>query len=444
MVLATQNPVDLDYKAMANAGTWLVGRLQTERDKARVLEGLRSAAGGADIGALDAAIGGLQKRQFLLVSAQATSRAVPDALGDVYLRGPLTKDQVSTLMSRRDSPARPPARARPVVARSLALLRRRHLRRRPRRSDDLPVAATGGRRRRRALPRPGRAWATRSARSRRHRLHAFVAARVSLRFDDRSAGIDEQQEYEALYGPLDGGLDLDCERPSTTTTATSGRSPAGARVRAAGRADRADRRSSATRSATSSGGSSTGGRSSLSQQVAEARLAPGRDPGAVRAALRRGGAGGGRRGGGEDQRSSRRSRQSSRRRSRSPSDGSRSSTRRHRCAPGERARRRRGRGARRAARRQAQRPLDRDADRRRRVETRTSAPAAQRRETAEAKAQQSEDELQRARAGDPRRGAARSTQSGRRQAAEVETVSVGLETGDVHVEKLKLVWVPTS
>ena len=48
MVLATQNPVDLDYKAMSNAATWLVGRLQTERDKERVLEGLRSAAGGTD------------------------------------------------------------------------------------------------------------------------------------------------------------------------------------------------------------------------------------------------------------------------------------------------------------------------------------------------------------------------------------------------------------
>ena len=69
MVLATQNPVDLDYKAMSNAGTWLVGRLQTERDKARVLEGLRSAAGDTDVDALDAAVGGLEKRQFLLVSA---------------------------------------------------------------------------------------------------------------------------------------------------------------------------------------------------------------------------------------------------------------------------------------------------------------------------------------------------------------------------------------
>ena len=72
MVLATQNPVDLDYKAMSNAGTWLVGRLQTERDKARVLEGLRSAAGGTDAAALDAAIGGLEKRQFMLVSSKSS------------------------------------------------------------------------------------------------------------------------------------------------------------------------------------------------------------------------------------------------------------------------------------------------------------------------------------------------------------------------------------
>ena len=45
MVLSTQNPVDLDYKAMSNAGTWMIGRLQTERDKARILEGLAVGLG---------------------------------------------------------------------------------------------------------------------------------------------------------------------------------------------------------------------------------------------------------------------------------------------------------------------------------------------------------------------------------------------------------------
>ena len=95
LVLSTQNPVDLDYKAMSNAGTWLVGRLQTENDKARVLEGLRSAAGGTDVAALDAAIGALQKRQFLLVSAKASQpRLFATRWAMSYLRGPLTKEQV--------------------------------------------------------------------------------------------------------------------------------------------------------------------------------------------------------------------------------------------------------------------------------------------------------------------------------------------------------------
>ena len=49
VVLATQNPVDLDYRGLANCGTWLVGRLQTERDKLRVVEGLTSAQGGSGL-----------------------------------------------------------------------------------------------------------------------------------------------------------------------------------------------------------------------------------------------------------------------------------------------------------------------------------------------------------------------------------------------------------
>ncbi len=54
IVLATQNPVDLDYKGLSNAGTWLIGRLQTQRDKDRLLDGLESAAGtGLDRGELE-------------------------------------------------------------------------------------------------------------------------------------------------------------------------------------------------------------------------------------------------------------------------------------------------------------------------------------------------------------------------------------------------------
>ncbi len=207
LVLSTQNPVDLDYKAMSNAGTWLVGRLQTENDKARVLEGLRSAAGGTDVAALDAAIGGLQKRQFLLVSAKSDR---PRLLGTrwamSYLRGPLTKEQVASLMEARpadvaDAPAStaaesthaaPPTEAlgggettvAPPVAAGITV-------------SYLDVAAP---------------WAAQiGAEPAGSRLRAFVAARVSLRYDDSAAGVDERQEYEALYGPLDGGLDLDTE-----------------------------------------------------------------------------------------------------------------------------------------------------------------------------------------------------------------------------------------
>ena len=69
VVLATQNPVDLDYKGLANAGTWFIGRLQTERDRARVLDGLEGAAAGkgkADRAATEALLAGLKSRVFLM------------------------------------------------------------------------------------------------------------------------------------------------------------------------------------------------------------------------------------------------------------------------------------------------------------------------------------------------------------------------------------------
>src|SRR5258707_344847 len=68
VVLATQNPVDLDYKALSNAGTWFIGRLQTERDKARVLDGLQGAAAGGKFErqAMEALLAGLGNRIFLM------------------------------------------------------------------------------------------------------------------------------------------------------------------------------------------------------------------------------------------------------------------------------------------------------------------------------------------------------------------------------------------
>jgi hypothetical protein len=106
MILSTQNPVDLDYKAMSNAGTWMVGRLQTENDKKRILEGLASATGDVDVRAYDRLISDLEKRQFVLSTTKASE---PTLFGTrwamSYLAGPLTRDQVSALMKGRSAPA---------------------------------------------------------------------------------------------------------------------------------------------------------------------------------------------------------------------------------------------------------------------------------------------------------------------------------------------------
>ena len=96
LVLSTQNPVDLDYKALSNAGTWFIGRLQTDQDRARVLDGLR--AGGADVQQLSRWLSGLGKRRFLLHNvhdARPGCFATRWALS--YLAGPLAREQIQRL-----------------------------------------------------------------------------------------------------------------------------------------------------------------------------------------------------------------------------------------------------------------------------------------------------------------------------------------------------------
>ena len=114
LVLATQNPVDLDYKALSNAGTWFIGRLQTERDQMRVLDGLEgamAAGGGAfDRPALQRTIAGLGKRIFLLHNVHDDRPEVFETRWAMsYLRGPLTRTQIATLMAGRKSAAAAPA-----------------------------------------------------------------------------------------------------------------------------------------------------------------------------------------------------------------------------------------------------------------------------------------------------------------------------------------------
>ncbi|MDD5201118.1 MAG: hypothetical protein PHC88_15105 [Terrimicrobiaceae bacterium] len=109
VVLATQNPSDLDYKGLANAGTWFIGRLQTERDRARLLDGLGDA-GAADREALEALLESLGKRQFVMNNVHESAPALFETRWTLsYLCGPLTRDQIRSLQ-----PA--PAIAVPVSA----------------------------------------------------------------------------------------------------------------------------------------------------------------------------------------------------------------------------------------------------------------------------------------------------------------------------------------
>lgn len=114
-VLVTQNPVDLDYKGLTNTGTWFIGKLQAERDKARVLEGLQSAITEAGAGQtqvdFDALISQLGSRVFLLHNVHEDAPLVFHTRWVMsYLRGPLTRPQVKQLMARR----KPRTQSRPI------------------------------------------------------------------------------------------------------------------------------------------------------------------------------------------------------------------------------------------------------------------------------------------------------------------------------------------
>jgi len=108
VLLVTQNPVDLDYKGLTNAGTWLIGKLQAERDKARVMEGLKGAlaeAGTESRTDYDTLIPQLGSRVFLLHNVHAERPQVfTTRWAQSYLRGPLTKTQVRDLMIDRKVP----------------------------------------------------------------------------------------------------------------------------------------------------------------------------------------------------------------------------------------------------------------------------------------------------------------------------------------------------
>jgi hypothetical protein len=128
-VLVTQNPVDVDYKALSNAGTWIIGKLQTDQDKQRLLDGLEgAAAGNLDRSAYDKMLSGLGKRVFLIHNVHAKGPQLFQTRWAMnYLAGPLTRSQIPALnelagpAETAAPPPTAPATAKPAGSAAVAV-----------------------------------------------------------------------------------------------------------------------------------------------------------------------------------------------------------------------------------------------------------------------------------------------------------------------------------
>ncbi len=203
MVLSTQNPVDVDYKALSNAGTWMIGRLQTERDKGRLLEGLRSASGDVDLKHVDATISGLGKREFLLHSTKSSQPVVFGTRWAMsYLRGPLSREQIGALMADvadQATPAAAPTQAPgpPPIGDDESLA-----------PPDVPAGVPV------YYLDPAAEWAGEvGAIPGGTTFEPGVAVRVNLLYDDTHADVRHEEEWEAILLPVSDTPDPEAARP---------------------------------------------------------------------------------------------------------------------------------------------------------------------------------------------------------------------------------------
>ena len=212
VVLSTQNPVDIDYKAISNAGTWMVGRLQTERDKDRLLDGMSAADGGVDVKAVSATIGGLDKREFVLRRAGADQPEVFTTRWAMsYLRGPLTRDQIKQLVGDDVAVAGGgPTSATPSTAAAPTAAAPEHG------ADSTPLmpAVADGILVRWATPTAS--WLADVGGDAAGTVHEpAILARVQLRYDEVKADLVHDATQDAVLFPIDAVID-----PSRAATIT--------------------------------------------------------------------------------------------------------------------------------------------------------------------------------------------------------------------------------
>ncbi len=202
VVLATQNPVDLDYKGLANTGTWFIGRLQTERDKARVLEGLEGASSSAgkkfDRGRMEQTLAGLGNRIFLMNNVHEDEPVVFETRWCLsYLRGPLTRTQIKALME----PCRTEQRGlRTETSRSALSPQSSALQARPMLPPDVPQHF---------VPLRG------TKPDGIELVYAPMLLGVSqIRFADSKSGVDATHDVTALASITEGAVAVDWDKAS--------------------------------------------------------------------------------------------------------------------------------------------------------------------------------------------------------------------------------------
>ena len=202
IVLATQNPVDLDYKGLGNTGTWFLGRLQTERDKARVLDGLEGVSNGLDRGEADRVLSALTKRIFLMHNVHDSKPTVFETRWTLsYLRGPLSRDQIKTLTaaSRASAPT-PSAPSAAGPARAAAPP--------PVPAEVKPASAASASKDRPVVPPGIQEWFIRSdGKVEEYSPGILGAARVG--FSDRKLGVDTTATLYYFTSVTDEAIEVD-------------------------------------------------------------------------------------------------------------------------------------------------------------------------------------------------------------------------------------------
>jgi hypothetical protein len=212
IVLATQNPVDLDYKGLSNTGTWFIGRLQTERDRERVLDGLEGAGSGAglrfDRKQMERTLSGLGQRVFLMNNVHEDEPVVFESRWVMsYLRGPLTRNQIRQLMAPVKSLQAEPAAAqtaKPFSPGSVAVPE----------PVSPPVSS------RPALP-PGIAQyfmpvSVEQPDGDRLFYEPMVLAAGKIFYTDAKSGVAAQQDYSLLARYSGGSTEIDWDNASET------------------------------------------------------------------------------------------------------------------------------------------------------------------------------------------------------------------------------------